>query len=523
MDPDGSTTADALDELRRRRSLTDDAARPDAVARRHAGGGRTARENVAALVDPGSFVEYGRLATAAQERRLSDEQLRVQTPADGLIGGIARINGEQFGDAATCGVLTYDYMVMAGTQGMRGHHKSDRLISIIERLRVPAVFFAEGGGGRPNDTDYPVVSALDTSSFVLWAGLSGISPRIAVVSGYCFAGNAVLATSADLVVATANSSMGVAGPAMLSATGMGDHAPGDIGPISVTARAGVVDVVVEDEVEAVEVTKRLVGYFQGTSAPGEAADQTALRSIIPERDRSPFDVRPIVTTICDIGSVTFLRERFAPELVTAFGRIEGRPVGFIANQPTAMAGSLTADGSDKAARFMQLCDSFGIPIVSLVDNPGILGGPDAERTGILRHASRLFVVAARLQVPFIGVVLRRGYGLGAQAMLGGSTHEPLLTVAWPSAHMGPMGLEGAVRLSMRRQLEAMPDRDERERVVRDATDAYRERVSVLNVARVFEIDDVIDPAETRPVIASVLAAAAGREHLSGSGRIVDTW
>ncbi len=517
-------SAEALAELRRRRALTGDSARPEAVARRHAGGGRTARENIADLVDPGSFVEYGQLATAAQEKRLTAEELMRQTPADGLIGGIARINGQHFGEQATCGVLSYDYLVQAGTQGLRGHHKSDRLLGLIGKLRLPTVFFAEGGGGRPSDTDYPVVSALDVESFALWAELSGVAPRVAVVAGRCFAGNAIIAGSADLIVATRGSTMGVAGPAMLAAGGLGEHAAEAIGPAEVLAGNGVIDVLAADEADAVGITRTLIGYFQGAlpAAAAAAADQAALRAVIPG-ERTAFDVRPVLTTLADTGSVTFLREPFAPELVTALGRIHGRPAGFLANQTLHMAGSLTAGAADKAARFLQLCDAYGLPVVSLVDTPGYMAGPDAERTGIVRHASRMLVAAARLQVPLIGVVLRRGYGLGAQAMLGGSTRRPLLTVAWPTAHMGPMGLEGAVRLSMRKELAAMDSDAERRARIRELTAAYREHVTVLNAARAFEIDDVIDPAGTRDLIAAALAAAAGRDGFTGSGRTVDTW
>jgi methylmalonyl-CoA carboxyltransferase 12S subunit len=521
-DAAGGESADALAELRRRRALTEDAARPEAVARRHAAGGRTARENIADLVDEGSFVEYGRLVTAAQEKLLSAGELMRRTPADGLVAGLARINGGQFGERATCGVLSYDYLVLAGTQGLRGHHKSDRLLGLIGKLRLPTVFFAEGGGGRPSDTDYPVVSALDVESFALWARLSGVAPRIAVVAGRCFAGNAIIAGAADLLVATRDATMGVAGPAMLAAGGLGEHAAADIGPAGVLADHGVIDVLTSGEAEAVAVTRKLVGYFQGALPAGTAPSQAALRTVIPS-ERRAFDVRPVVTTLADEDSVTFLRETFAPELVTALGRIAGRPVGFLANQTLHKAGSLTAEGSDKGARFLQLCDSYGLPVVSLVDTPGYLGGPAAERAGILRHGSRMLVAGARLQVPLIGVVLRRGYGLGAQAMLGGSTRQPLLTLAWPAAHMGPMGLEGAVRLAMRKELAAMDSEAERRARIRELTAAYREHVTVLNAARAFEIDDVIDPAETRGLIAAALAAAAGRDGFTGSGRIVDTW
>ncbi len=501
------------EELARRRALTDDAGRAGKVAARHATGGRTARENIADLLDPGSFVEYGRLASAAQEKRFDPEELLARSPADGLIGGIGAIDGEPVA------VMSYDYLVMAGTQGIRGHHKSDRLLGLIERLRLPVVFFTEGGGGRPTDTDYPVVSALDVRTFAFWAGLSGLVPRIAVVAGRCFAGNAVVAGSSDILIATRDATLGVAGPAMVSGAGLGDYTPEQLGPSDVMAANGIIDVVVDGESQAVEVAGHLVRLFAGPAPDGGAADQTALRTALPDRERSPYDVRPIITTLADFGSVVFLREQFAPELVTALARIEGRPVGIIANQTLHMAGAVTAAAGDKAARFVQMCDALGVPLISLVDTPGIMAGPEAERTGVLRHASRLLVATARLTVPLIGVVLRRGYGLGAQAMLGGSTKEPLATVAWPSAHMGPMGLEGAVRLAMGKELDAIPDPAQRESQFRAATAAYREHVTAFNAARVFEIDDVIDPSETRGVISRLLATASARP----SGRHIDTW
>jgi acetyl-CoA carboxylase carboxyltransferase component len=512
-----------LRELLARRALTEDAARPEAVARRHAAGGRTARENLADLVDPGSFVEYGRFAIAAQRGRRELEDLIARTPADGLVGGTARVNGDLVGaDAAACGVISYDYTVLAGTQGALGHRKKDRLFELIERMRLPVVLFAEGGGGRPGDTDYPVVSALDTRAFALWARLSGQVPRIAVVAGRCFAGNAVLAGCSDLIVATEGSSLGMGGPAMIAGGGLGEVDPDEVGPLEVQAANGVVDVLAADETEATAAAKRLLSYFQGPVAPGAAPDQSRLRELVPERQRRAYDPRPIVETIADEGSVTFLRERFAPELVTALARIEGRPLGFLANDTRHTAGAVTSDAADKASRFLQLCDAFGLPVVSLVDTPGYMVGPGAEATALVRHASRLLVAGAALRVPLIAVVLRRGYGLGAQAMVGGSLHEPLLTVAWPSAHLGPMGLEGAVRLALRKELEAIADEDEREQRVRELTAAAEENAKALNAATLFELDDVVDPAETRGLIAATIAAA-GSPPAPQAHRFVDTW
>ncbi len=494
------------------------------MERRHAAGARTARENIDDLVDPGSFVEYGGLAIAAQRGRRDLAELLERTPADGLIAGTARVNGEQFGERAACAVLAYDYMVLAGTQGFIGHRKKDRLFELIERMRLPTVFFAEGGGGRPGDTDYHVISGLETRAFALWARLSGVVPRIAIVSGPCFAGNAVIAGAADLIVATESSSLGMGGPAMIEGGGLGKVEPERIGPLEMQVPNGVVDVAVADEAEATDAAKRLLAYFQGRTPAAREHDQERLREAIPERRRRAYDVTKIVELLCDRGSVALLREGFAPGMVSALGRIEGRPLGIIANNPIHLAGAITSDGADKAARFMQLCDAFELPLVSLIDTPGMMVGPEAEATALVRHCSRLFVTGAALRVPFVAVILRKAYGLGAQAMAAGSLHEPLLTVGWPASELGPMGLEGAVRLGMRRELGAIADESERERRVAELTELAHERAKALNAATVFELDDVIDPAETRKLIASTIAAAGGaRESGGDSRRFVDTW
>jgi len=524
-DKDGSgSEREDLAELLARRALTEDAARPEAVEKRHATGARTARENVEDLVEPGSFVEYGRFAIAAQRGRRELDDLIARTPADGMIGGTARVNEDLFGtEGSACAVLSYDYTVLAGTQGALGHKKKDRLFELIERMRLPTVFYAEGGGGRPGDTDYPVVSALDVRAFALWAKLSGLVPRIAIVAGRCFAGNAVIAGCADLIVATEGSSLGMGGPAMIEGGGLGKVDPDDVGPVEMQAANGVVDLVVADEVAATAATRKLLAYFQGGTEPGPAPDQAALRDLVPERQRRAYAVAPIVETLADEGSVTFLREPFAPEMATALCRIEGMPVGVIANDTRHMAGAITSEAGDKSARFLQLCDAFGIPVLSLVDTPGMMVGPKAEATGLVRHTSRLLVAGAALRVPLLAVILRRGYGLGAQAMVGGGLHEPLLTVAWPTAHLGPMGLEGAVRLALRKELEEIADEAEREQRVRDLTAQAEENAKALNAAALFELDDVIDPAETRSLIASTLRAAAGSAATPERPRFVDTW
>jgi acetyl-CoA carboxylase carboxyltransferase component len=513
-DMDPNPVRNDLVELQRRRELTEDAARPEAVTKRHDRGGRTARENVADLIDDGSWVEYGRYAIAQQRMRRSQDDLIANTPADGLVAGTATVDGHP------TAVLAYDYTVLAGTQGTVGHFKKDRMFELIERMRLPVVFFAEGGGGRPGDTDHPVVSALQVRAFALWAKLSGQVPRIAVVAGNCFAGNAVIAGCSDLIIATKTASLGMAGPAMIAGGGLGDVRAEDVGPVEMQAPNGVLDLVAEDEEAAVATAKSMLGYFHGPVEEWSAADQEPLREAVPESSRRAYDVIPIIRTIADEGSVTVLRERFAPELVTALARIEGRAVGIIANNCKHMAGVVTGAAGDKATHLMQLCDAFGLPIVSLIDTPGYMVGPESERDGLLRHCCRMLIAGAALTVPTVAILLRRAYGLGAQAMAFGSLHEPLLTAAWPDATLGPMGLEGAVRLAMRRELEAIEDEGEREQRVRELTAEMHEHAKALNAAQIFEIDDVIDPADTRETIARTLAAA---EEPSPSGRTVDSW
>jgi acetyl-CoA carboxylase carboxyltransferase component len=513
-----------LREALERRGLTDDAARPEAVERRHAAGARTARENLADLVDAGSFVEYGGLAIAAQRGRHELSELLERTPADGLIAGVGTVNAEQFGDRAACAVLSYDYTVLAGTQGTMGHKKKDRLFELIERMKLPTVFFAEGGGGRPGDTDHAVVSALETRAFALWARLSGVVPRIAIVAGRCFAGNAVIAGASDLIVATDNVSLGMGGPAMIEGGGLGKVDPDEVGPSEVQRRNGVIDVAVADEAEAVEVTKRLLSYFQGSVDQFTAPDQAGLREVVPERRRRAYDVHKAIDLLADSGSVSYLREDFGRAMVTTCARIDGRALGIVANNPMHLAGAIDSDAADKAARFIQLCDAFGLPILSLIDTPGMMVGPEAEAKALVRHCSRLFVTAAAVRVPYMAVVLRKAYGLGAQAMAAGSLHEPLLTVGWPTAELGPMGLEGAVRLGLRRELEAIADEDEREVRVQELTEQAHENAKALNAATLFELDDVIDPAETRGLISRTLAAAGSAGGAEATPRrFVDTW
>ena len=516
--------ADLAEVRERQRLATDDAARPEAVAKRHGTGHRTARENLADLVDPGSFEEYGSLVIAAQRSRRRVEELIARTPADGLIGGLARVNGDRFADeAARCAVVSYDYMVLAGTQGQKNHVKKDRLFELVERLRLPVVLFAEGGGGRPGDTDSPVVAGLDCLAFALFGSLSGLVPLVGVVSGRCFAGNAALLGCCDVIIATADANIGMGGPAMIEGGGLGTYPPEAIGPVSVQAPNGVVDVVVADEAEAVAVAKRYLSYFQGPVHEWDCADQARLRGLIPENRRRVYDVREVLGTLCDTDSVLELRREFGRTMVTALVRVEGRPLGVVANDPAHLGGAIDRDGADKAARFLQLCDAHDLPVLFLCDTPGFLVGPEAEEQAQVRHFSRLFVTGGALTVPFFTVVTRKGYGLGAQAMAGGSFRRPLFTVAWPTGEFGGMNLEGAVQLGFRRELDAIEDPAEREAAYQALVARAYEHGKALNLASHFEIDDVIDPADTRRRIVNTLRSVPPAPPRTTRKHPVDPW
>jgi acetyl-CoA carboxylase carboxyltransferase component len=514
-----------LAEVLDRQSLVLDKARPDSVARRHRRGHRTARENLADLCDPGTFVEYGALAIAAQQDRRSLDDLLHNTPADGFIGGLANVNGAVFGESRSrCAVMSYDYMVLAGTQGYQGHRKKDRLFELAERFRLPVVLFAEGGGGRPGDTAAPPVSGLEVMAFALFGRLSGLVPLVGIVSGRCFAGNAALLGCCDVIIATEDASIGMAGPAMIEGGGLGRFEPDEVGPVEVHAANGVIDVLVPDEAAAVEMAKKYLGYFQGIRSDWDCPDQLPLRAAVPEDRLRVYDVRAVLRGLADRGTVLELRNGWAPGLITALVRLEGRPVGVIANNPGHLGGAIDADGADKAARFLQLCDAFDLPVLSLCDTPGFMVGPEAERGAQVRHFARMFVVGASVEIPFMTVILRKGYGLGAQAMAGGSFRSPALTVAWPTGEIGGMGLEGAVRLGFRKELDAEADPAARQDLFdRLVASAYRNG-KALNAATHFEIDDVIDPAETRARLLAVLRAAPPPPAREGKKRpCIDTW
>ena len=514
---------DLADVLDRHHGISDEG-RPHAVEKRHSKDKRTARENLGDLLDAGSFQEYGAMALAAQRRRRSAEELQTLSPADGLIGGTGTVNADQFDEqAARVMAMSYDYTVFAGTQGMMNHKKTDRLLQLAGQWQMPLVLFAEGGGGRPGDTDFVGVAGLDCHTFAAMAKLSGEVPLVGIGSGRCFAGNAALLGCCDVIIATEDASIGMAGPAMIEGGGLGRFTPEQVGPVSVQAPNGVVDVRVKDEAEAVAVAKQYLSYFQGTQTDWQAADQRELRHRIPEKRTRVYDIRAVIETLADSGSVLELRKAFSPGMITALVRIEGKPFGLIANDPQYLGGAIDAVGGDKAARFMQLCEAFGLPMVSLCDTPGFMVGPEAEKQATVRHVSRMFVTAASLTVPFFTVVLRKGYGLGAQAMAAGSFHSPLFTAAWPSAEFGAMGLEGAVRLGFAKELAAQPTPEQQQRLFDKLVAKAYQQGKAMNMASFLEIDAVIDPMESRQWLLRGLNASGFKTGRHGGRPFVDTF
>ncbi|MGA0606483.1 carboxyl transferase domain-containing protein [Phenylobacterium sp. VNQ135] len=516
-----------LAEVIERHRLTLDEARPDAVARRRKTGQRTARENLADLFDPGSFSEYGAMAVAAQRRRRTLDDLRANTPADGIVTGVGAVNGHLFDeDRARCVGLAYDFTVLAGTQGHFNHKKTDRILEFAEHWKAPIVWFTEGGGGRPGDVDGGQLSAssLDTTSFTTFARLSGLAPRIAINSGRCFAGNAIFFGCADITIATRYSNIGLGGPAMIEGGGLGVFTPDEIGPSGVLYANGAIDLLVEDEAEATTAAKQLLGVFQGAVPDWTCADQRRLRHLIPENRVRAYDIREVIRTLADDGSWLELRGGYGRGMITGFLRIEGRPMGVIANDPRHLGGAIDSEGAEKAGRFLQLCDAFDVPVLSLCDTPGFMVGPQSEATAAVRRGSRMMVAATSISVPLFTVVLRKGYGLGAQAMAGGDFSAPAMTIAWPTAEFGPMGLEGAVRLGYRKELEAEQDPAARQALFEKLVGKMYENGKALSVASVVEIDAVIDPMETRAWLVRGLKACPVPPKRPGKKRpFVDTW
>ena len=547
IDPDHVRSDREL--VNERRSFTHDDFRTEKIARRHAKDQRSPHENIEHLFD-GTFREYGPLVTARSWQK--QQWLRETTQADGLVMGIGNVNGDLFdADRSRAVVVHYDYMVVAGTQGGRGHYKQDRMYELAGRFKLPLVLFAEGGGGRPGisggepETESTSSAAgadstaaavdiagrggggvpIDSYTFTKLSQLSGLVPLVGVNSGRCFAGNTVMLASCDVIIAAENSTIGLGGPAMIEGGGLGIYTPEEVGPMSFQVPNGVVDILVKDDEAVIETAKKYLSYFQGPIDHWEAPDQGKLRHIVPENRSELYDMRDIIETIADRGSILEIREAFGTGIITAFIRVEGRPMGLIANNPHHLSGAIDSDAADKAARFLQLCDTFDLPVLSLMDCPGIMVGPEHEGSALLRHSARMFVTGANMTTPMFGVVVRKAYGIGVRAMCGGSSLEPFFTVAWPTAEFADMTIDGRVRLTYRDELEAIDDPEERQAVFERRVADFVDQARAVNSGGTnYGVDDVIDPADTRAWIAHGLRSLPPVPPRTEKKRPnVDTW
>jgi len=504
-----STDNDAVTGFRDRIAKTLDDARPEAVTKRHARGGRTARENLADLTDGGSVREYGQLAVAAQRSRRAGDALYADTAADAVITAVGAVNADLFTEPHNqTALIINDYAVLAGTQGYFHHRKIDRLLELAAQDTLPVVMFTEGGGGRPGDTDVLVsMAGLNVPTFHRWAALAGVVPRIAVNHGYCFAGNAALFGAADLRIATEASCIGMAGPAMIEGGGLGSWQPKDIGPVAVHRLNGVVDIVVADEAEAVAMAKKVLACVQGDLTDWEAHDQSLLAGMMPTNRRYAFDVRKIVRQLFDVDSFVEMRPEMGRAIVTGVARIEGKAVAVLASDCRHLGGAIDGESAMKATALYELASRWQLPVVSLIDTPGFMVGPESEAAGAPRLMSELFVAGAALDQPIIAVFMRRAYGLGAMAMTGGSFEVPRYAVSWPQGEFGAMGLEGAVHLGFRQELANAPDEAARQALYESLLADMYERGRATEAATYLEIDAVIDPSETRAAIAGALAGS----------------
>jgi acetyl-CoA carboxylase carboxyltransferase component len=500
-----STNQRLLDELRTREELTLDTQRMEQQQKRHEKGYLSARENLQNLCSADSFMEYGQMAVAAQRLRRDYDELKTATAADGVITGVGKINQGLVAEQNTqTAIVINDYSVLAGTQGYFHHLKLDRILAIAAAKKFPVVMFTEGGGGRPGDTDITTVnSGLQCQSFATWASLQGKVPRISVANGYCFAGNAALFGAADITIATQSSWIGMAGPAMIEGGGLGVVKPTDIGPSDKQVKNGVIDILVENEQQAAEMAKKCLLYFQGPLVDEQQitfADQESLNQVLPEDRRFVYDVKEIIHTLADIDSFTEIKALFGAAIITGFMHLQGHPVGVLASNCKVLGGAIDVEAGEKASQFMQLCQQFSIPVVVLCDTPGFMVGPEHEDRGAVRRLSQLFVAGSQLTVPLVAVVLRKCYGLGAQALLGGNTSKPSYTIAWPTGEFGAMGLEGAVKLGFKKELAVEQDLTVRKALYEQLLAAQYQKGQAQEVASVLEIDAVIEPANTRQTL-----------------------
>jgi propionyl-CoA carboxylase beta chain len=501
-----------LSEMEARRLSVQDSVRPEAVARQRAHGKKTARERIEALCDPGSWREFGALVTAAADTEVSRD---LDAPADGIVTGLATIDGRWVV------ISSQDFTVYGGSSSAIGSLKLARAVDKAISDGLPLIRLLEGGGHR-------IQEGLDARHFSSSKGIfnaltqaSGWVPVVAAMLGPCFAGPTNHAALADYVVMVRGiATMGMAGPALVKAGTGEDIDKEALGGVGLQVdETGAADLAVDSEAECFAAIRRYLSYLPSNARaplpvvagddPPDRRDETLL-DLVPANPRKSYDMRRVVGVLADAGSVLEVKPTHARNMVTAFIRMDGRPVGVIANNPLFAAGMLDGNACDKAAHFIAICDAFGLPLVYLVDVPGFAIGSAAERSRMPRRSAKLIHELGNASVPRLSVVLRKGYGLGYVAMCGGRGFGADACYAWPTAEICAMSVEGAVDIAYRKEIKAAADPSQRRA---ELVESFKGRLGALRAAEHFGIDDVIDPRDTRRLIIETLRTAAPRRAL----------
>ncbi len=509
---DEPTMRSLIDKVEAVRASVSDAARGPAMERLAARGRQSARARIAALVDPGSFAEIGGLVAPDTDDDADAATARARSPSDGVVVGSARIDGRPVM------LFSQDFSVHGGSIGRIGSAKTQRATQLAITRGIPLVMILDGGGHRIQDGQDARHFAHANGGFQNFARASGWIPMVAVMLGAGFAGPTNYAGMSDFVVMVRGlSTMGLAGPALVKAATGEDIDNQALGGAEIQVdRQGLADLGTADEAQAIGAARRFLSYLPGNARAPQAIDSAAapvgriddaILDLVPVSTRKAYDVRKVLRLVADADSYFELKPTFAGNLVTAFARIGGRPVGFIANQALRLGGMLDSNACDKGAHFIAMCDAYGLPLISFVDVPGFAIGSGAERTSLGRRSAKLVFEWGHATVPRISVVLRKGYGLGYFAMCGGRSFTADACFAWPTAEICAMSIEGAIDVAYRRDYENAPDpMARRAEMIADT----RTRIDALRAAEGFGIDDIIDPRDTRIRLADVLAQAQPR-------------
>lgn len=498
---------DQTESLASKKELAQRMGGAEEIKKQHDAGKLTARERIHLLFDPNSFVELGALAQSeASEKDIKGKA----TPADGCVTGYGKINGR-----LAC-VIAYDFTVLAGSIGAVGERKATHIRDMALKQRIPIIWLLDSAGARIQELAGSHF-AQSGQLFYEQVQLSGLVPQVAAMMGPCAAGTAYIPALADFVpMVKGTSSMALAGPPLVKAVIGEDVSTEDLGGSKIHCEvSGVADLEVDSDEACLQSIKDYLSFFpQNFDEPAPAHSHStpdliddSILELIPDNNRKPYDMKKVLEKIADHGKFFEIKPKFAANIITAFARIGGKSVGILANQPSVMGGVLDVNSADKAARFMNLCDAFNIPLLFLQDVPGFMVGSKVEKEGIIRHGAKMLYAVSRATVPKITIVLRKGYGAGYYVMCG-KGFQPDAIAAWPSAEISLMGADGAVNIIFRKEIESSPMPDvTRSKLVEE----YSKKISVDIAAQGAFIDDVIDPRHTRRFIYDALVLCENKK------------